>query len=75
MNHGDVRVQKAECEKKKAKGDDSSGLIIATFENRDQVSKVLEAKNDLRKTNDYRAVYIEPYLNQTELSAQTIFGY
>ena len=32
---------------KKAKGDDSSGLIIATFENRDQVSKVLVAKNDL----------------------------
>ena len=37
------------------------------------MSKVLVAKKELRKTNDFCTVYIEPYLNQTDFSAQTIF--
>ena len=66
----DVRVNDAE--RKKANGD-NPGLIVATFESHEQVAAVLKAKTDLRKTNDYSSVYIEPFLSQAELSTQTTF--
>ena len=37
------------------------------------MSKVLKAKTELCKTNDYNTVYIEPYLSQSELSTQATF--
>ena len=70
MKLRDVRVSNAE--RKMPKGD-NPGLVITTFESHGQVSKVLEAKQDLRKMNDYRSVYIEPYLSQSELSTQATF--
>ena len=66
----DVRV--SDAERKKANGD-NPGLIVATFESHEQVAAVLKAKTDLRKTNDYSSVYIEPFLSQAELSTQTTF--
>ena len=47
--------------------------MIATFETREQVTKIIETKKHLRKTNEYQSVYIDPYLSQSELSAQASF--
>lgn len=66
----EVRVTNAE--RKQSKGD-NPGLIIASFETAEQLKSVLSAKRTLRQTNDYRLVYIEPYLSQTELSTQATF--
>ena len=70
MKIRDVRV--SDAQRKKANGD-NPGLVLATFESHEQVSKVLKAKTELRKTNDYNTVYIEPYLSQSELSTQATF--
>ena len=66
----DVRV--SDAQRKKANGD-NPGLVLATFESHEQVSKVLKAKTELRKTNDYNTVYIEPFLSQSALSTQATF--
>ena len=47
--------------------------MIASFENAEQLKSVFSVKKVLRQLNDYRSVYIEPYLNQMELSTQATF--
>ena len=66
----EVRVTSAE--RKQSKGD-NPGLIIANLETAEQLKSVLSVKRTLRQTNEYRSVYIEPYLSQAELSTQGTF--
>ena len=66
----DVRVTSAE--RKQSRGD-NPGIVIATFETHEQVDKLFEAKKNLRQTNEYRSVYIDSYLSQSELSTQASF--
>ena len=63
----DVRVTSAE--RKQSRGD-NPGVVIATLESHEQVAKLFEAKKHLKQTNEYRSVYIDPYLTQNELSTQ-----
>ena len=66
----DARVTSAE--RKQHRGD-NPGIVIASFETAEQSNSVLSVKKDLRKTNEYKSVYIEPCLNKTELSTQATF--
>ena len=66
----DVRVTTAERKQSK---EDNPGLVIASFENAEQLKSVFSFKKVLRQTNDYRSVYTEPYLNYMELSTQATF--
>ena len=66
----DVRVTSAE--RKQSRGD-NPGVVIATLESHEQVAKLFEAKKHLKQTNEYRSVYIDPYLTQNELSTQASF--
>ena len=66
----DIRITNAE--RKQSKGD-NPGIVIATVETREQVAKIFETKKNLRKTNEYRSVYIDAYLDQSELSTQASF--
>ena len=56
----DVRV--SDAQRKKANGD-NPGLVLATFESHEQVSKVLKAKTEFAKRMTiYNTVYIEPWI-------------
>ena len=67
----DVKVTNAE--RKQSKGD-NPGLVVASFESFEQLNKVLENKKHLRKTSDYRSVYIEKFLSKMNFVHRRLFG-